>query len=75
MKDSINIKPLQRALGMFNYVSKFIPNYSEICSPLRDLLKNDNEFVWTNIQNKAVKLLKKLIIEAPVLGYYDSNKN
>jgi len=75
IKDPVNKKSLQRVLGMFNYVSKFIPNYSEICAPLRDLLKNDTEFVWTNNQDKAIKQLKKLITEAPVLGYYNSNKS
>lgn len=75
IKNPVNKKSLQRVLGMFNYVSKFIPNYSEICAPLRDLLKNDTEFVWTNSQDKAFKQLKKLITEAPVLGYYNSNKN
>lgn len=41
MKNPTNTKSFERALGMFNYVSKFIPNYSEICAPLRDLLKID----------------------------------
>ncbi|XP_025270352.1 uncharacterized protein K02A2.6-like [Camponotus floridanus] len=74
MKDPTNKQSLQRALGMFNYMSKFIPNYSAICAPLRDLLKIDNEFVWTDSQRKAFQLLKKLITQAPVLGYYDPNK-
>lgn len=75
MKNLVDKKSLQRALGMFNYVSKFISNYSEICTPLRDLLKKDVEFIWTSSQEKAFKLLKKSITEAPVLGYYDSNKS
>ncbi|XP_025263219.1 uncharacterized protein K02A2.6-like, partial [Camponotus floridanus] len=74
IKDPTNKQSLQRALGMFNYMSKFIPNYSAICAPLRDLLKIDNEFVWTDSQRKAFQLLKKLITQAPVLGYYDPNK-
>lgn len=32
------------------------------------------EFVWTSYQDKAFKQLKKLITEAPVLGYYDPSK-
>ena len=36
-----NIEELQQFLGMVTYVSKFIPNYSQISSPLRQLLEKD----------------------------------
>ena len=35
---------VQRLLGMVNYVSKFIPNMSDLRSPLRQLLHQDVEW-------------------------------
>lgn len=37
---------LQRFLGMTNYLSKFIPHYSDVTGPLRELLKQDAEWSW-----------------------------
>ena len=39
MKHPANKDELQRFLGMMMYLSKFIPDYSEISAPLRTLLK------------------------------------
>lgn len=54
-----NKKNLQKMLGMINYLRQFIPNLSEITSPLRELLKKDIEFQWTNIQKEALIKIKK----------------
>lgn len=35
-------KDVLQFLGMCNFVSKYIPNYSHLSSPLRKLLKNDS---------------------------------
>ena len=37
-------KALQRLLGMANYLSRYIPNYAGIASPLYELLHNDVVF-------------------------------
>ena len=39
-------KGVQRLLGMTNYLSKFIPNYGEKTTLLRELLHKDVEFCW-----------------------------
>ena len=64
---------LQRILGMFNYVSKFIPNFSSIAEPLRELLKKDHIFQWNEEADKSFNNLKKCLTNAPVLGYYNKN--
>lgn len=61
---------LERFLGMINYLSKFIPDYSEIASPLRSLLKKDSEWLWDEVHDSAVRRLKDLVCEAPVLALY-----
>lgn len=37
---------VQRLLGMVNFVQRFAPRLSTVTSPLRDLLKDENEFIW-----------------------------
>lgn len=41
MPELSNVKDLQRLLGMINYMRSYLPNLSELISPLRDLLKKD----------------------------------
>jgi len=37
---------VRRIMGMVNYLQKFAPGLSELTKPIRDLLKEDVEFVW-----------------------------
>lgn len=74
MKVPSDRKELERFLGMVNYLSRFIPNYSEIAAPLRNLLKKDAEFIWISIHDKAYLDLKQKICQSPVLRYYSPNE-
>ncbi|CAH2098790.1 unnamed protein product [Euphydryas editha] len=74
MKEPKTQKELLRFLGMINYVARFIPNVSEVTASLRQLIKKDVPFLWSKEQDKAYKTLKKLLIEPPVLSYFDMNK-
>ena len=40
--------------------------------PIRELAKDDVEFVWGKAQSDAFDKVKTLISRAPVLAYYDS---
>lgn len=68
-------KDVQRFLGMITYMSKFVDNLSEKTVPLRNLLKKDSIFQWTENQDKAFSELKKSLSEAPCLNYYDVKKD
>ena len=52
-----NAGELRSFLGMTNYLSKFIDRYSTITAPLRELLKDNIEFKWTQRQQKAFEQL------------------
>ena len=52
---------VHRFIGMATYLSKFIPNYSEVSSPLRVLLEQETEWHWTEHQENAFQRLKHLI--------------
>ena len=74
MKKPENVKELMTFLGFVNYLGKFIQNLSDKSAPLRKLLEKDTEWHWDNEQEKAFEKLKKAVIEAPVLKYYDEKK-
>lgn len=48
-----NVKKLQSFLGLLNYYKRFIPNISEICIPLFDLLKKNTKFKWLESHEEA----------------------
>ena len=61
-------------LGMINYLAKFGPQLSEITRPMRDLLKENVEFIWYHKQDEALKKAKELILSQHVLAYFDPSK-
>lgn len=67
-------KEVQRFLGMITYVGRFIPNLSNLNSPLRELTKNDVIFEWTDRHMESFINLKNILTEKPVLQYYDIDK-
>ncbi|CAH2091431.1 unnamed protein product [Euphydryas editha] len=65
---------LERFLGMTNYLSKFIPNYANIVSPLRHLLKRDIDWHWEYTHENIVLHLKDKLSNAPVLALYSASE-
>ena len=65
---------LQRLLGMVNYLSQYIPNMSEITSPLRALLKKNTQWVWYDEHRYAIEKLKQALTNSPVLQYFNPDK-
>ncbi len=69
-----NVKEIQRFCGFIQYLAKFLPKLSEICEPLRRLIKKDAEWCWESQQEEAFLECKKLATTAPVLRFYDNSK-
>ena len=65
------LKDLQTFLGMVQYLSKFSPKIAEIVEPLYDLTKKHAPYVWGPEQSQAFDDIKKEIVQAPILEYYD----
>lgn len=61
---------------MINYLSRFAPRLAEINEPLRQMLKQGNEFTWDETHNVAFQQIKDLITRepGPVLAYYNPNE-
>lgn len=64
-------KGVERFLGAVNYLSKFIPNYSQMATPLTNLLKKQNSWRWEHGEQKAFGELKEAVGGAGVLALYD----
>ena len=74
MQPPQNLTELQSFMGMINYLNRFSPVISQISDSLRQLMKKEVPFVWQPEHQKAFQELKQAITEAPVLAYYDPNK-
>ena len=74
MKRPNDINGVQRIMGTINYLSKFLPQLSELSEPLRQLAKKDVAFVWDSVHDQAFAKLKQLVTAPPVLKFYEPDK-
>ena len=61
-------------LGMTNYCSRFIPKYSDITAPLRELTRDGTTWHWDTEQNEAFDKLKQILMAKPTLSYFDPQR-
>jgi len=63
---------IQHLLGMTNYLQKLARELSEITTPLHELTKSDNKFLWDEqVHGVALEETKKILSSTPVLKYFD----
>ena len=65
---------VRRLIGMVQYVSKFMVHSADLLRPLTQLLKENTEFVWTDVHRQALIKIKKALTSSPVLKPFDLNK-
>ena len=61
-------------LGMLNYCSKFIEDFSTLTAPLRELTTKRVKFTWNESHQRAFDLLKEKLTTVPVMSYFDIHK-
>ena len=61
-------------MGMVKYLSKFSARLSEPAEPIRELSKDKVPFNWWPEPQAAFKQMKKEIVRAPILTYYNPKK-
>ena len=74
LKRPVKVKDVRSVLGLCSYYRKFVKDFSRIAKPLNNLLKKESEFVWKEEHQKAFEMLKKKLIQSPILQYPDYNK-
>jgi hypothetical protein len=67
-------KDIERFLGLVTYLGRFINNLSEKTYHLRKLLKHDVIFEWNSEQQNAFEHLKNLLVDKPLLQFFDPKK-
>ena len=67
------VRQVRSFLGLANYYRRFVQDFSKIASPLHDLTKNTNKFIWSDDCQSAFEALKVRLITAPILGFPDFN--
>lgn len=65
---------LVTTLGMVNYLCRFMPNLANVTAPMRELVKQDVEFIWQEPQKKSFAEMKALICKETTLAFYDPRK-
>ena len=69
-----NLKEVQAFLGFANFYQRFIKRYSQICTPLTKMIKEEQPFHWECKQREAFEKLKKKFILAPILASFDPER-
>ena len=59
---------------MAQYVSRFIPNYASITSPLRELTRLDTPWTWNQRHEHAFQNLQQVLASTQVMEYFNTNK-
>ena len=65
----MNPKQVRVLLGHTRYYRKFIRYYSDMTYPLKELLREDQEFDWIEECNISFEILKRKLVEAPILRF------
>jgi hypothetical protein len=63
----MDVKSLQRFLGLANFYHSFVRDYATIAAPLYSLLSLGIDFIWSNECAMAFNSLKQALRSAPVL--------
>ena len=69
-----SVPELKRFLGMVGYLSRFLPNVSEVLAPLRQLTQKSVGWYWSEACQRAFDRVKCLLTSAPVLRFYDPRR-
>ena len=64
-------KQLKSLMGSMHSLHKFLPKLADVSAPLRPLLSQNNNFVWTPVGENAFKQLKSLVKNIVELRHFD----
>ncbi|UYV79225.1 K02A2.6-like [Cordylochernes scorpioides] len=67
-------KSLQRIMGLYNYLGKFIPNLAASTSNIRGILRKNVVWYWGPKQDGEFDHIKECVRNAPSLAHFDKSK-
>jgi hypothetical protein len=68
-----SVKDIQKFLGLTGYYRRFIENYAKITKPLTQLLRKEEAFVWTDLQQQSFQELINILISDLILIHPNFN--
>ena len=69
-----NVRQLRRFLGICQYQARFLVNYAKEVQPLRELLRKEKRWKWTERENDAFHSVKRLFAESVMLQRPDYDR-
>ena len=63
-----NLRQLQAFLGLCNYYRRFVLKFSDIASPLNQLTRKGEAYLWNDRAQRAFERLKEALTSAPCLA-------
>ncbi|XP_065073526.1 uncharacterized protein K02A2.6-like [Ochlerotatus camptorhynchus] len=70
-----DVPSLLRFLGMITYLTNYLPSLASVAEPLRRLTNKDEPWAWNQEQEESHQQLKRMVTSAPVLRYFDIQKD
>ena len=70
-----DVTGIKRFCGVVQYMAKFLPDMANLLEPIRALTRKDVVWNWSSDCEKAFQEIKCKLTKAPVLAYFDANKD
>ena len=70
-----DVPAVKRLCGMVQYMSRFLPNLAQDLEPLHALTRKEADWHWPEACERALGTIKTKLTEAPVLSYFNVNKD
>ena len=74
MENPQNVDEGQILQVTVNHLARFMPRLPEVMEPIRSLTRSNTEWEWTELQDNSMKEIKRMVIEAPMMAFYDPAK-
>ncbi|CAB4040725.1 uncharacterized protein K02A2.6-like, partial [Paramuricea clavata] len=73
-KTPADVSQLRSFLGLANYCSRFIKDFSTLTAPLRELTTKSCKWSWSTMHEKAFIKVKNAIASDCTMAFYDPNR-
>ncbi|KAL6461067.1 hypothetical protein MHYP_G00310330 [Metynnis hypsauchen] len=74
MPEPTCVADVRRVMGMANYLAEFLPQLASFTTPLKELLRERNEWCWGDPQKTAFCKLKEELSSPKVLAQYSPER-
>ena len=62
-------------MGTISFMRRFVPDFAQIVKPLQQMMKQNAQFKWTEIEKNTFSKIKTAVAHAPSLKIPDFDKD